>query len=100
MTRSRVLVGWSLVGVPVVFLSSVAWAIAVGRHEQPSLPAWRARVLEVLFAVLLLSGVIAMALSTRHNKSRWVVTALYGISMGGALIFVSTLLGFVFGDEA
>jgi hypothetical protein len=100
MTRSGVLVTWSLVGVPVVFFSFVALAIAAVPHGQPLLHGWRGTFLLALFAFLLLSGVISMALSTRDYKSRWIVTPLYGIFMASALLIVSALIGYVYGDAA
>ena len=98
MTRSRLLIGWALAGVPAVLFAFIVWANATVERGTPPFLGWRWPFLWTLFSVLLLTGAIAIGAAGR-TAPRFVISFVtYSIAMGAFLYIGGAVVSVMCGD--
>ena len=98
MTRSRALLIWALVGVPVALFSFIIWANATVEPGQPPAQGWRWPFYWTFFGLLLLSGIVAVAMAATRRGRSWVVAISYAAFMAFFLFIGGAIVSMLCGD--
>ena len=98
MTRSRLMIGWALAGVPAALFAFIIWANATVERGTPPFLGWRWPFFWTLFSVLLLTGAVAIAAARRTATNRATTLVTYSIAMGAFLYIGGAVVSVMCGD--